>query len=67
VPFHGTARELLAERRPVPAPRPSLLDASLAPADEVVAGLLAPEPGDRLPSAVVVSEAVAALRDAWTA
>jgi eukaryotic-like serine/threonine-protein kinase len=67
VPFHGTARELLAERRPVPAPRPSLLDASLAPADEVVAGLLAPEPGDRLPSAVVVSEAVAALRDVWTA
>jgi eukaryotic-like serine/threonine-protein kinase len=65
VPFHGTARQLLAERRPVPAPRPSLLDGSLAAADAVVAGLLAPEPRDRFPSAVVATEAVAALREAW--
>jgi eukaryotic-like serine/threonine-protein kinase len=67
VPFHGTARQLLAERHPALAPRPSQLDPSLAAADAVVAGLLAPEPRDRMPSAAVATEAVAALRDAWTA
>lgn len=66
VPFHGTARQLLGEHPPLPAPRPSALDSSLAPADAVVAGLLAPDPSDRLPSAGVASEAVTALREAWT-
>jgi eukaryotic-like serine/threonine-protein kinase len=67
VPFHGTAGQLLAERSPLDAPRPSRLDPSLAAADAVVAGLLAPEPRDRTASAAVATEAVAALRAAWTA
>ena len=66
VPFHGTAAQRLADRHAIPAPRPSALDAELAPADDLVAGLLAPEPCQRFASAAAAADALARLRAAWS-
>jgi eukaryotic-like serine/threonine-protein kinase len=66
LPFHGTAAQRLAGQHAVAAPRPSARDPQLAPADGLVAGLLAPDPADRFATAGAASAAVTELLDAWS-
>jgi eukaryotic-like serine/threonine-protein kinase len=67
VPFHGTVEQLLADRRGGHAapPRPSAIDPGLAAADALTARLLAPNPGDRFPSADHAAASLRSLRAGW--
>lgn len=61
VPFHGSVAEVLSGRgaHRASALRPSDVDAGLAAADALLAGLLAPDPGDRFVDAGAASAALA--------
>ena len=79
VPFHGTVAELLAAGqvpggarplagpggRPAGPPRASSIDGSLAPADPLLAGLLASDPADRFAHPTAAAGPLEGLRRQW--
>lgn len=70
VPYGGAIEALVAGHRPargrvVGVARPSCIDPALAPADALVAGLLAPDPADRFADAARASAALGQVRDEW--
>jgi eukaryotic-like serine/threonine-protein kinase len=70
VPYGGAIEALVAGRRPAPGQaggvaRPSAIDPALAPADALVAGLLAPDPAVRFADAAGAAAALGRVRDEW--
>jgi len=70
VPYGGSIEALVAGHRPgrgqaAGVSRPSGIDPALAPADALVAGLLAPDPADRYADAASAAAALGQVRDEW--
>jgi serine/threonine protein kinase len=70
VPYGGAIEALVAGHRPARGQaggvaRPSSIDPALAPADALVAGLLAPDPADRFADAGRAWAALGQVRDEW--
>lgn len=70
VPYGGAIEALVAGHRPAQGQsggvaRPSAVDPALAPADALVAGLLATDPADRFADAACAAAALGRVRDEW--